>query len=102
MKFTLFGRLLCILCGVATASTVLALALQHRSAVWLPAVYGVGTGLPVVVFAFLVSAGVAWAGAAFRRLQAVERWARYVTAAIVIAVGVYYTWTFTIQGGSSI
>ena len=78
------------------------LALQHRSAVWLPAVYGVGTGLPVVVFAFLVSAGVAWAGAAFRKLQTVERWARYVTAAIVIAVGLYYTWTFTIQGGSSI
>ena len=31
MKFTLFGRLLCILCGVATASTGLTLALQHRS-----------------------------------------------------------------------
>ena len=31
MKFTLFVRLLCILCGVATASTGLALALQHRS-----------------------------------------------------------------------
>jgi hypothetical protein len=31
MKVTLFVRLLCILCGVATASTGLALALQHRS-----------------------------------------------------------------------
>jgi methyl-accepting chemotaxis protein len=31
MKFTLFVRLLCILCGVATASTGLALALQHSS-----------------------------------------------------------------------
>jgi len=31
MKGTLFIRLLCILCGVATASTGLALALQHRS-----------------------------------------------------------------------
>jgi len=56
----------------------------------------------VVVFAVLVSAGLAWAGSAFHRLEAVERWARRVTAAVVIAVGVYYTWTFTNRGGSSL
>ncbi len=78
------------------------LALEHRSALWLPAIYGLGTGLPVVVFAVLVSAGVAWAAAAFHRLQSVERWARRATALVVIAVGLYYTWSFTIQGGSSI
>ena len=78
------------------------LALDHRSSLWLPAVYGLGTGLPVVVFAVLVSAGVAWAGAAFHRLQPVERWARRVTAVVVIAVGLYYTWSFTIRGASSL
>jgi cytochrome c biogenesis protein CcdA len=78
------------------------LALEHRSSLWLPVLYGIGTGLPVVVFAVLVSAGLAWAGSAFHRLQAVERWARRVTAAVVIAVGLYYTWSFTIRGGSSL
>jgi cytochrome c biogenesis protein CcdA len=78
------------------------LALDHRSSVWLPAVYGLGTGLPVVVFAVLVSAGVAWAGAAFHRLQTVEIWARRVTAVVVIAVGLYYTWGFTIRGGPAL
>jgi len=78
------------------------LALEHRSSLWLPAVYGLGTGLPVVVFAVLVSAGLAWAGSAFHRLQAVERWARRVTAVVVIVVGLYYTWTFTIRGGPSL
>jgi cytochrome c biogenesis protein CcdA len=78
------------------------LALEHRSSLWLPAVYGLGTGLPVVVFAVLVSAGVAWVGSAFHRLQSVERWARRVTAVVVIAVGLYYTWSFTIHGASSL
>ncbi len=78
------------------------LALEHRSSVWLPTLYGLGTGLPVVVFAVLVSAGLAWAGSAFHRLQAVESWARRVTAVVVIGVGLYYTWTFTIRGGSSL
>jgi len=78
------------------------LALEHRSSLWLPVLYGIGTGLPVVVFAVLVSAGLAWAGSAFHRLQAVERWARRVTAVVVIAVGLYYTWSFTIRGASSL
>ncbi len=78
------------------------LALEHRSSLWLPTLYGVGTGLPVVVFAVLVSGGLAWAGSAFHRLQAVERWARRITAVVVIAVGVYYTWTFTIRSASSL
>ena len=76
------------------------LALDHRSALWLPALYGLGTGLPVVVFAVLVSAGLAWAGSALHRLQAVERWARRLTAVVVVAVGLYYTWSFTIRGPS--
>jgi cytochrome c biogenesis protein CcdA len=78
------------------------LALDHRSSLWLPALYGLGTGLPVVVFAVLVSAGLAWVGSAFHRLQAVERWARRLTAVVVILVGLYYTWSFTIRGGSSL
>ena len=78
------------------------LALDHRSTLWLPALYGLGTGLPVVVFAVLVSAGLAWVGSAFHRLQAVERWARRLTAVVVILVGLYYTWSFTIRGGSSL
>jgi cytochrome c-type biogenesis protein len=78
------------------------LALEHRSSLWLPVLYGIGTGLPVVVFAVLVSAGLAWVGSAFNRLQAVERWVRRVTAVVVIVVGLYYTWSFTIRGGSSL
>jgi cytochrome c biogenesis protein CcdA len=77
------------------------LALEHRSSLWLPVLYGLGTGLPVVVFAVLVSAGVAWAGSAFHRLQAVERWTRRLTAVVVIIVGLHYTWSYTICGGSS-
>jgi cytochrome c biogenesis protein CcdA len=78
------------------------LALEHRSSLWLPALYGLGTGLPVVVFAVLVSAGVAWVGSTFHRLQAVERWARRVTAVVIIMVGLYYTWSFTIRAAPAL
>ena len=76
------------------------LALEHRSAVWLPVAFGVGTGLPVVVFAILLAAGVRRAAAAFHRLQTVERWTRRVTAVVILGIGAYYTWRFTFTGGS--
>ena len=78
------------------------LALEHRSPLWLPTLYGLGTGVPVVVFAVLVSAGVAWVGSAFHHLQAFERWARRATAVVVIVVGLYYTWSFTIRAAPAL
>jgi cytochrome c-type biogenesis protein len=76
------------------------LALDHRSPFWLPGVYGIGTGLPVVVFAVLLGAGVQWVGKAFNRVAVFERWARRITAAVVIAIGLYYTASFTFARAS--
>lgn len=67
------------------------LAAERHSPLVLPAVYGIGTALPVAAFAVLLAAGVGWLGAALDRVQTVERWARPVTAVVLIAVGVYET-----------
>jgi cytochrome c-type biogenesis protein len=102
----LFGAVCALaFCPVSAAlffGSLIPLALDHRSPLWLPGLYGIGTGLPVVVFAVLLGAGVQWVGAAFNRLTAFERWARRVTAVVVVAVGVYYTWTFTLRGASTL
>ena len=52
------------------------LAIQANSRVLLPAVYGLGTGLPVLVCAVLLSLGVQWVGRAFHVLTRIERLAR--------------------------
>jgi len=67
------------------------LAADHRSPLLLPAVYGVGTALPVAGFAVLLAGGASWLGAALDKVQVFERWARRVTAAVFLAVGVYET-----------
>jgi cytochrome c-type biogenesis protein len=67
------------------------LATEHGSPILLPAAFGVGTALPVAAFAVLLAAGVGWLGAALDKVQVVERWARPVTALVVLAVGVYET-----------
>ena len=89
-------------CPVSAAlffGSLLPLALQHESGVILPAVYGVATGLPVLVFAVLIALGTKRVGEAYDRIIHFEKWARRVTGVIFILVGVYYCLThiFSVQ-----
>lgn len=69
------------------------LALGANSRVVLPAVYGIGTGLPVVIFAVLLAIGAQGVGRAFRVLTRIERAARPTTGVIFILVGLYLSAT---------
>jgi cytochrome c-type biogenesis protein len=70
---------------------LLPLAVEHSSPLLVPAVFGVGTALPVAGFAVLLAAGVSWLGSALDRVQTLEHWARPVTALVLLAVGVWET-----------
>lgn len=67
------------------------LATDRSSPLLLPLVYGVGTALPVIVFAALLAAGTGWLGKALDRVQAFEVWARRGTAVVFIVIGIYET-----------
>jgi cytochrome c-type biogenesis protein len=67
------------------------LAVERESPLLLPLVYGIGTAMPVAVFAVLLAAGVGWLGKALDRVQEFEIWARRVTAVVFLGVGVYET-----------
>lgn len=84
-------------CPVSAAlffGSLIPLALNAGSRVALPALYGIGTGLPVFVFAVLVGLGVQWMAKAFDKLTQVETWARRLTGAIFVVVGIYFTLAF--------
>jgi len=67
------------------------LAAERGSPFLLPTLYGIGTALPVAVFAVLLAVGAGWLGEALDRVQSFEVWARRVTAVVFIGVGVYET-----------
>jgi cytochrome c biogenesis protein CcdA len=83
-------------CPVSAAlffGSLLALAVRHESGVILPAVYGIGTGLPVLVFAILIAFGANRMGKAYNSMAAFEFWARRITGTVFIAAGIYYSLT---------
>lgn len=64
-------------------------AVEAGSTVSLPLVYGIGTALPVLLFAVLLAVSTQAVGRAFGALSKVEWWARMATGWTIIGVGVW-------------
>jgi len=86
-----FALSFCPISAALFFMSLIPLALKEESPVLLPTLFGIGTALPVVVFAVLVGLGAHWVGRAFNRLTQFERWARRVTGVVFILAGVYYS-----------
>ncbi len=86
----LFALSFCPVSAALFFGSLMPLAAHHGSAVTLPSLYGIGTGLPVFVFAVLLALGAQWVGKAFQRLARIEKWARRITAVVFIVVGIRF------------
>jgi len=73
------------------------LSLKVNSSFTLPAVYGVGTALPVMVFAVLLATSAQSVGKAYNVLAKIEWWARMITGWIFIFVGIYFALKYVFQ-----
>lgn len=84
-------------CPVSAAlffGSLIPVAVQARSSLLLPGLYGVGTSVPALAFAVLIALGAKSVGRAFNALTKVEIWARRVTGIVFLAVGIYYALKF--------
>ncbi|NMC21827.1 MAG: sulfite exporter TauE/SafE family protein, partial [Thermogutta sp.] len=77
--------------SAAYFGTVIAVAQGAQApAALLSALFGIGTGLPVAVFAGIVAFSAQSLGKAFQVMTAVDRVVRTLGGAILIAVGIYF------------
>jgi cytochrome c-type biogenesis protein len=86
----IFALAFCPYSAVLFFGALIPVALKSTGGVALPAVYAVGTGLPVLVFGTLLSAGVAGVANWLNAIGRVERIMRIIVSLIFIGVGVYY------------
>jgi cytochrome c biogenesis protein CcdA len=87
---TVFALTFCPTSAALFFGSLIPLAVEQRSSVMLPAVYGIGTALPVIAFALLIALGMQYVARAFNILRHVEVWARRVTGVVFVAVGIFY------------
>lgn len=80
-------------CPVSAAlffGSLIPLCLKSNSVLMLPSLYGVGTALPVIVFAVAIAIGAQSVGRLFEQTKRIEWWARRITGVIFILVGIYF------------
>lgn len=86
----LFALSFCPVSAALYFGSLIPLALSTKGGSILPLVYGVGTGLPVLIFAVLISFGITSVAKWFAKVAKLEKYAKKATGAIFIAVGLYY------------
>ena len=68
---------------------LLPLALKNNGSIIMPGLYGIGTALPVIVFAFLIAFSTRFVGRVFNALTIIDLWSRRVTAVLFLFIGTY-------------
>jgi len=92
-----FALSFCPVSATLFFGSLLTIAVKARSGVLLPAVYGIGTGLPVLAFAILIAAGARSLAKVFDKVTLFERWARRVTGVVFLGIGIYYTLAYVFR-----
>jgi len=89
----LFALSFCPISAALFFGSLIPLAVKNNSRFFFPAMYGVGTGLPVLIVAILVAVGIKNIGTIFQKITLYEYWMRKTTGVIFILVGIYYILT---------
>jgi len=86
----LFALAFCPYSAVLYFGVLMPLALKSTGGVALPAVFAIGTGLPVLILGTLLSFGVAGVSSWLNAITRVERIIRIIVSIVFIGVGTYY------------
>ncbi len=73
------------------------LSTAHQSRIILPVLYGAGTAVPVLIFAFIIAFASNKVGQVFNRLTQIERVVRVVTGVLFILAGIYYSLAYVYE-----
>jgi len=87
----LFALAFCPYSGVLFFGALIPLVVKSADGLILPPVFALGTGLPVIVFSFLIAFNMQKLSRAFHIVRKAEKAMRFAVAVIFIVAGVYYT-----------
>jgi cytochrome c biogenesis protein CcdA len=93
----LFALAFCPVSAALFFGGLIPLAVKAQSGIGLPLIYGIGTGLPVLLFAFLVAEGTQYINNLYYRISKVEFYTKKVTGLIFIVVGIYYALAYIFE-----
>jgi len=91
-----FALAFCPYSGVLYFVMLIPMTVASASGLYLPVIYAIATGLPVIVFAWLLAYAVGNVGKLYNHIKTFELWFRRVVSIVFIAVGIYYIILFVV------
>src|SRR6056297_820773 len=86
----LFALAFCPYSGVLYFGMLIPMTVASASGLYLPVIFALATGIPVILFAWLLAYTVSGVGKVYNRLKNFEIWFRRVISVLFIGVGIYY------------
>lgn len=80
----------CPYSGVLYFVMLIPLTIASAQGLYLPFVFAIATGLPVILFAWMIAYAVGSVGSIYNKIKVFELWFRRVVAVLFIGVGIYY------------
>ena len=85
-----FALAFCPYSGVLYFGMLIPMTVTSASGLYLPVIFALATGIPVIVFAWVLAYAISGVGGIYQKVKIFEIWFRRVIAVLFIAVGIYY------------
>jgi len=85
-----FALAFCPYSGVLYFGILIPMTIGSVSGLYLPIVFALATGIPVIIFAWVLAFAVSGIGNVYNKVKIFELWFRRIISVLFIAVGIYY------------
>lgn len=89
-----FALAFCPYSGVLYFGMLIPITIASPSGLFLPFIFAIATGLPVIIVAYLLAFSISSVGGFYHKVKMFEKWFRRVVAVAFILVGFYYVYMF--------
>jgi cytochrome c-type biogenesis protein len=92
-----FALAFCPYSGVLYFGLLIPMSIASPSGLYLPLIFAIGTGLPVIVIAWLLAFSISGIGNFYRNIQTFQKWFNRLVAIVFIAAGFYYVFNIYLK-----
>lgn len=92
-----FAMAFCPYSGVLYFGMLIPMTVSSASGLFLPFIFAIATGLPVIIVAYLLAFSLSSVGGFYNKVKVFEKWFRKIVAVIFIAVGLYFVFIFFLK-----
>jgi cytochrome c biogenesis protein CcdA len=91
----IFALAFCPYSGALFFGMLIPLTISSADGLYLPIIFAFGTGIPVILFTYLLAFAATSIGPFYSRITKIEKVMRYVAGLVFIVTGLYYVVIFT-------